>query len=360
VPVGWYQTDVTVSVKDDYNAAQEDIKEEVQTFTEFVMVYNENKDKYDRFMKDKLDKIPEKWSDESLNERSIMPQIQVWIDEYFDQDDDIGNILMGNLIKISRHIAKNNVAPKFHSFEDRDKYDLDKIAKKFISKPPLEQHNLLIAEFEKPGSWWKLVFKDYYKFKTAFDAAINSIIFKGNVTEPMTTATDDIEITEEEKEQVKRRDNFTCQCCERNGKGIRLEIDHIVPVFLGGQADVENSQTLCKECNRQKGTNIVNFRINRTCLSKPKELILYPVQGGEYLECTLIRTVNFFYRCQAVSRLDTSKRSNGKNYFVWRLELYQGNNPDWLSEHKSKLIDYMHNEFGLDYIEDIEIVGINA
>ncbi len=362
IPVGWYQTDITVNVKDDSNSSSEGLKEEMISFTEFAMVYDKNKEKYDRFIKEKLLKIPEKWSDESLDEKSIMPQIQRWINEYFVFDEDnIGNLLMSNLIKISRHIAKNNEAPKFHSFDDREKYDLNRLAEELMQKNSLEQHNRLMSEFEKPGSWWKLIFKDYYKFKTAFDAAINSIIFSDQRPElQIETEIDDVELTEDEKEQVKRRDYYTCLCCEKNGKGTKLQIDHIVPVFLGGRADVENSQTLCKDCNQIKGINIVNFRINQTCLSKPKELILHPVQGNEYLEYTLMRTINFFYRCHAVLRLDVNKRRNGKYYYVWRVELYQGNNPAWLIEHKKELISYLRNEFGLDYIKDIDIVGIDA
>lgn len=362
IPVGWYQTDITINVKDDSNSPLGEPKEEMISFTEFAMVYDKNKDKYDRFIKEKFSEIPENWSDESLDERPIMPQIENWIEGYFNPDEDnIGNLLMSNLIKISRHIAKNNEAPSFHSFDDREKYDLDKLAGELIQKNPLEQHNCLMSEFEKPGSWWKLIFKDYYKFKTAFDAAINSIIFSNRILESQKeTVIDDVELTEEEKEQVKRRDNNTCLCCGKNGRGTRLQIDHIVPVFLGGRADVENSQTLCRDCNQIKGINIVNFRINQTCLSKPKELILHPVQGNEYLECTLLRTINFFYRCHAISSLETSKRRNGKYYYVWRIELYQGNNPAWLIEHKKELILYLHDEFGLDHINDIEIVGINA
>ena len=87
---------------------------------------------------------------------------------------------------------------------------------------------------------------------------------------------------------------------------------------------------------------------------------MQPIQGNEYLEYSLIRTINFFYRCHAVSRLDTNKRRNGKYYYVWRLELYQGNDPTWLIEHKKELISYLRKDFGLDYIKDIEIVGIKS
>ena len=41
--------------------------------------------------------------------------------------------------------------------------------------------------------------------------------------------------------------------------GIRLQIDHIIPYNLGGETSVENSQTLCSVCNRDKKLNELNF-----------------------------------------------------------------------------------------------------
>jgi len=67
------------------------------------------------------------------------------------------------------------------------------------------------------------------------------------------------------KKAVMIRDNFTCQLCgtvcvAENKHGVKIpelgkiEIDHIVPVAKGGNADLSNLQTLCKKCNRSKGT----------------------------------------------------------------------------------------------------------
>jgi hypothetical protein len=52
---------------------------------------------------------------------------------------------------------------------------------------------------------------------------------------------------------VLRRDNFTCQICGSSAKdGVRLEVDHIVPVSKGGKTEMSNLQTLCERCNRGK------------------------------------------------------------------------------------------------------------
>lgn len=51
---------------------------------------------------------------------------------------------------------------------------------------------------------------------------------------------------------VLRRDGFTCQYCGRTAQDGLLEIDHIVPIKMGGTNDIDNLQTACKECNRGK------------------------------------------------------------------------------------------------------------
>lgn len=59
------------------------------------------------------------------------------------------------------------------------------------------------------------------------------------------------------------RDNFTCQKCGlhpvREDKPwlpdvSRLECDHIIPLAKGGETEMGNLQTLCRDCNRGKGT----------------------------------------------------------------------------------------------------------
>jgi len=61
------------------------------------------------------------------------------------------------------------------------------------------------------------------------------------------------------------RDNFTCKLCGekpmREDKPwlpdlTKLECDHILPMAHGGETFLENLQTLCFKCNREKGAKI--------------------------------------------------------------------------------------------------------
>ena len=50
---------------------------------------------------------------------------------------------------------------------------------------------------------------------------------------------------------ILKRDRYKCGICLKAGGD--LEVDHIVPVRLGGRDTVTNLRTLCKACNRKKG-----------------------------------------------------------------------------------------------------------
>lgn len=50
---------------------------------------------------------------------------------------------------------------------------------------------------------------------------------------------------------VFERDDFRCQGC---GSRRFLEVDHVIPLSQGGMDELPNMQTLCRGCNRGKGT----------------------------------------------------------------------------------------------------------
>jgi 5-methylcytosine-specific restriction endonuclease McrA len=59
--------------------------------------------------------------------------------------------------------------------------------------------------------------------------------------------------------QILERDNFRCKACgadPRKDDKVRLHVDHITPIALGGKTIEENLHTLCNNCNLGKGTNL--------------------------------------------------------------------------------------------------------
>lgn len=62
------------------------------------------------------------------------------------------------------------------------------------------------------------------------------------------------------RQQIKDRDNHTCQFCDvsiYDQDLLLLEIDHIIPVSKGGLSIPDNLQTLCWKCNRSKSDKIL-------------------------------------------------------------------------------------------------------
>ena len=53
--------------------------------------------------------------------------------------------------------------------------------------------------------------------------------------------------------EVFKRDKFTCQYCGRMSPNVVLEVDHIKPVADGGDNNLLNLITSCRDCNRGKG-----------------------------------------------------------------------------------------------------------
>ena len=199
---------------------------------------------------------------------------------------------------------------------------------------------------------------------TAFHGATMRVLYEqrhGRTTRPPTVTPTEKrkkrELSDAEKEQVKRRDGYACLCCGATGKGIRLQIDHIVPYILGGETTVENSQTLCSVCNREKKINELNFLQTATLLPAPIELELLARSGKEDVEQSLTRLVNYFYRCRAVSRVRMHKRSTGQFYSTWKIELYSGNDPRWLNQHKRALLAHIQDEYNCPHVTNIKIHG---
>lgn len=361
IPIGWYMTDITVSVDSDASSS----KEEMQNFIEYVTVYDHTKDKFEKFIRDKSQEIPDSWSDERLDEKSIEPKVAEWMRAYFDLERDcVTGDLLRDLVRICRHIAKNSTIPEFHPFTERDYYDLDKVVSNLRSKSDDERYRELMIIFDKQGNLWKFFYKDFNKFLMSFELfKMRKILLDmggrdaNELVPRITPPPQDVILSDEEKEQIRKRDGYTCQCCFRHGKGIRLEIDHIIPVFQGGPANVENSQTLCKECNSKKRTNAINFKSHTPpSVFRFVEPVYYSRAGREHPVNTLSRIINTFYYCQAICDVRLSNRRNGKYYSTWEVELYQGNDPAMLENYKPQLLEHLRKDLGCDHLEDIKIM----
>lgn len=49
-----------------------------------------------------------------------------------------------------------------------------------------------------------------------------------------------------------------CLCCGRTD--VKLTLDHVIPLKMGGENTIGNSQPLCRSCNSKKSTKTIDYR----------------------------------------------------------------------------------------------------
>ena len=135
--------------------------------------------------------------------------------------------LFQNIADLWQHFGRQ---PKFH--------EVKQPLSKFSVSPYARRY----------GSW--------YNALRAFIAAMNGdITDTKQANSEKTTTNNPRNINYRTRFKVMQRDDFKCQICGASPAtqaGVLLHVDHIVPVAKGGQATMDNLQTLCQKCNLGK------------------------------------------------------------------------------------------------------------
>jgi Restriction endonuclease len=67
-------------------------------------------------------------------------------------------------------------------------------------------------------------------------------------------------VTAEQWEMLKQEYNYTCLQCGQQEPEIKLTMDHVLPLKLGGKHEIENIQPLCGNCNSSKQDKHIDYR----------------------------------------------------------------------------------------------------
>lgn len=318
LPVGWYRVE--------YQTATSNSDDLVWT-RQLVMVFANEKGRYEAAIDSLRAGGFETFASESVSLGAVRSRLETLRDELFASNESHpGTDLLTDLFHIARHIGQSGgEAPTFFRFEERALHDVDAIAKSFIERDlgPRALDEALLLEFQRVDRFWRSLYPTYGLFAAQYQAAQRRLLdaarhgadperFGGVVNTPERIPPK--EPSEAVKEAVKRRDGHRCCCC---GSTRQLEIDHIVPVYLGGSSEMDQLQTLCRVCNGNKAINELNFRVTRSPLGQPPRLNLLefprcddPADDDEW--CAFIRrSINFYYQCSAVDSVSLDEATDG-------------------------------------------------
>jgi 5-methylcytosine-specific restriction endonuclease McrA len=67
-------------------------------------------------------------------------------------------------------------------------------------------------------------------------------------------------VTADQWAALKKKYSYTCLRCKRKEPEIKLTIDHVLPLVLGGTNLIENIQPLCSSCNSIKHAKHIDYR----------------------------------------------------------------------------------------------------
>jgi superfamily II DNA or RNA helicase len=345
LPLGWYRVE--------YDARDAD-SDDVESVSGFVVVFSDERNQFTRFVSDLQSADLDGFEDETVELDDVRDQINTWAATYFpDGLPRIGGALDHDLFRLARHTAHNDgVPPVFFAFESRNSHDLDAVAARFLSADytRAQEDRELRTEYDRQDRFWTALYRTYAEFIAHFDACVRRTQARqhhGSLSTAPYSTPEAIQIPEPDdtlKEMVRTRDGFRCLCCGRGKPRVRLQVDHITSSYHGGVPVLDNLQTLCSSCNNAKGVERINYRVNTTPLtSAPSGIALVGVptranaRNREDWQACLRGSINRFYRCAAVARVEVGAR--GEYLRNWSVELFPGNDPSWLSPHYHLMLD---------------------
>ncbi|WP_373838227.1 DEAD/DEAH box helicase family protein [Methanospirillum sp.] len=243
-----------------------------------ILVFDNIKNAYEDFF-DSLSGIFEEYEEKELTEE-ILENITNQVEKIcFSECEKYPGYSRTDIKNVLRYYDEYNILPNFISFEEREKYDITRLAEE-IQKLDLRQSeatDYIDNKWEEDPIGWK-VFFGYRKknFRSEIRLALDKIqhpeeyerkLPKPN-NEPEKRPLEDLTLTQIRKinpEKWRELHNhvfkgamdtqgfFHCKNCDHNSKNkLDFQIDHINPISKGGKSIKENLQLLCRKCNMLK------------------------------------------------------------------------------------------------------------
>lgn len=341
LPLGWYAVSYDAAVQGvaggemrTADGAAEPPADDVETVRQLVPVYDRDEDGYHALFQALTEEVLGNFDDVQLPDGATA-QIAAWAGRHFGAGERLTR-LEQDVLSVVRHRAQNGQWPRFSPFDARDQHDIDALARTFAFTQELSrvaEDRALREEYVREDRLWVTLYRNYDQFKRQYDQSVNRLI---NVDTPVSapdlaTVPETFDLPEAPqtvKQAVKKRDR-KCLCC---GATKGLQVDHIQARYVGGAHALENLQTLCRTCNRLKGTRTMNFLLRETPCRSAAQV---GVSAGaaftdqpEQLEYQLRRIINFGFECSAIDMMGTEWSARSGR--VWTVTLREGNDPSWI------------------------------
>ncbi|MEI7895150.1 MAG: HNH endonuclease, partial [Myxococcales bacterium] len=345
LPLGWYRVEFDAQV-----AGTED---DVEHVDRLVLVYAGDHAGFEA-LQDQLAKHDlSTFVDPLVTLEAERARVDDWAATCFSAEAArLGSDLAGDVFHIVRHMAQGGERAKFFPFEERGNHDLDGLAREVYERNVglRDVARIVLDEYSRQDRFWRALYGSQDLFRQQFGFVMQRI--EGEQDGPPPPPPDDDLADQPEryaareppfemKENVKVRDGWKCLCCGSTDKKY-LEIDHIRAVHHGGKNELANLQTLCRKCNRDKGVNEQNFLRTETVQRAehtdfaPRHLPSRPGDREQWERCVRA-TLNHYYRCAAVSRIEIGGR--GARFHEWLVKLNAKNDPRFLERHLPGLLD---------------------
>ena len=206
-------------------------------------------------------------SKRKLDNTSIHDFFLTLIERDYENFKTIKNKITENIQKNNIYISKCNAIKSTITQEDCKKFRTR--YKKFIRYEKSLFRNLLLSPVVNTKIVIELTYtspqgrnhyskSDIYYFSSfahAFEKQTSLINQKK--TQQYQIQIERSKMTDSLRYDILKRDNFRCQICGATANdGLRLHVDHIIPVSKGGKTIESNLRTLCERCNLGKSNKI--------------------------------------------------------------------------------------------------------
>lgn len=156
--------------------------------------------------------------------------------------------------KINKSTSTYGVKIKYNKFL--------KIESKICSQ--IELRPICSTSFLSQASYLSPQGRKYYEKELLFTQSEMESIYRQTINRIQERAwfvqqvkNERLKMTNSLRYDVMHRDNFKCQLCGASASdGVKLHIDHIIPVSKGGKTEMSNLRTLCDRCNFGKRDKI--------------------------------------------------------------------------------------------------------